>query len=457
MTTDPARRTIYTVSEVSRRIKDLIEGQFSDVWIEGEVSNLRRSAAGHVYFTLKDERAQLPAVCFRNAALYLRFKPKNGESFRARGRLSIYEGRGEYQIIVDVLEPAGRGALQVAFERLKEKLEGEGLFDPERKQELPPFPSRIGVVTSPGSAALRDVLSVLERRHDAIDVLIYPTDVQGELAASQIAEGIRRLAKTDVDIVIVTRGGGSIEDLWPFNEEIVARAIADSPTPVVSAVGHETDFTICDFVADVRSPTPSAAAEIVASTKRELVDRLDAAQKRIDVAIRHRLSELGQFLAARVGGRGFAVAEGRLRQWSQQVDDYVFRMDRIVRSGELIESHRRRLESAWSSSGRVIDAVIAEGRRRLDDADRGSARATEASLIKARQRFLMLAETLDALSPLGVLERGFAVCRTPDGMVLRSASQVAVDGHVEILLHEGELKARVTDTISDERRTFKGK
>ena len=426
------------------------------MWIEGEVSNLRRSGAGHVYFTLKDERAQLPAVCFRNAALYLRFKPKNGESFRARGRLSIYEGRGEYQIIVDVLEPVGRGALQATFERLKEKLEREGLFDRKRKQELPPFPSRIGVVTSPRSAALRDVLSVLERRHDAIDVLIYPADVQGGLAAGQIADGIRRLARTDVDIVIVTRGGGSIEDLWPFNDEIVARAIAESETPVVSAVGHETDFTICDFVADVRSPTPSAAAEMVASTKRELVDRLDVAQKRMDVAIRHRLSELGQFLTARVGGRGFAVAQGRLRQWSQQVDDYVFRMDRIVRSGNLIKPHGRRLENAWNSSGRMIEAIVVETGQRLAELDAVSTRAIETRLIRDRQRFLTLTETLDALSPLAVLRRGFAVCRKPDGTVVRSARQVAIDQDLDILLHEGELKARVTATTSDSRRSSEG-
>jgi exodeoxyribonuclease VII large subunit len=447
------QRTIFTVSEVSRRIKSLIEGEFADVWIEGEVSNLRRSAAGHLYFTLKDDRSQLPAVCFKSSALYLRFKPKNGESFRARGRLSIYAGRGEYQILVDVLEPAGRGALQESFERLKEKLEAEGLFASERKKPLPPFPSRIGVVTSPGSAALRDVLAVLDRRHDAIDVLIYPSDVQGDRAAGQIAAGIEALAKTDVDIVVLTRGGGSIEDLWPFNEEVVARAITACAKPVVSAVGHETDFTICDFVADVRAATPSAAAEIVASTKRELVDRLDVARKRMHAGIRYRLSELRQFLAARVGGRGFAIAEGRLKQLSQQVDDCVFRMDRVARSGELIESRRRRLDYAWRSSDRWMKAMVDANRRRLFDADAASGRLVESRLFMAKQRFLTLAETLDALSPLGVLDRGFAVCRTPDGTVVRSAEQVPVDTEVDVLLRKGELRARVTRAKIEGRRS----
>ena len=362
MTDDPItgarQRTIYTVSEVSRRLKDLIEGQFGDVWIEGEVSNLRQSAAGHFYFTLKDDRAQLPAVCFRNAARYLRFKPRNGEAFRARGRLSIYEGRGEYQIIVDVLEPVGRGALQAAFERLKARLDREGLFDAGRKRDLPRFPSRIGIVTSPRGAALHDILSVLERRHDTIDVLIYPTEVQGDTAAPRIAAGIRDL-DTKVDLMIVTRGGGSIEDLWPFNEEVVARAIAECETAVVSAVGHETDFTICDFVADVRAPTPSAAAEIVAKSKQEIAERLDAAERRMTSAIGFRLSQLRQFLAARVGGRGFAVAEGRIRQMSQQVDDYAFRMERVARSGELVDARRRRLEDASNATRRLVAGKLA--------------------------------------------------------------------------------------------------
>ena len=452
MTDDPItgarQRTIYTVSEVSRRLKDLIEGQFGDVWIEGEVSNLRQSAAGHFYFTLKDDRAQLPAVCFRNAARYLRFKPQNGEAFRARGRLSIYEGRGEYQIIVDVLEPVGRGALQAAFERLKERLDREGLFDAGRKRDLPRFPSRIGIVTSPRGAALHDILSVLERRHDTIDVLIYPTEVQGDMAAPRIAAGIRAL-DTKVDLMIVTRGGGSIEDLWPFNEEVVARAIAECETAIVSAVGHETDFTISDFVADVRAPTPSAAAEIVAKSKQEIAERLDAAERRMTSAIGFRLSQLRQFLAARVGGRGFAVAEGRFRQMSQQVDDYAFRMERVARSGELVDARRRRVEDASNATRRLVAGKLRDARLQLTEMAGLSHRTMEHFVSQARQRFAALGETLDALSPLGVLERGFAVCRKPDGTVLRSADQTSRGADLEILLHKGRLSARVTGSEAE--------
>src|SRR6516164_10249203 len=234
----------------------MLERRLTDIWVEGELSNFKASAAGHLYFTLKDERAQLSAVCFRNAARLLRFRPENGKLFRARGRVSTYESRGEYQLIVEVLEPAGLGALQLAFEQLKAKLEKEGLFKPERKRPIPAFPRRVGIVTSPKSAALRDVLTVLKRRHNAINVLIFPAEVQGDGASIQVMEGIDYLSRsTDVDVIIVARGGGSMEDLWPFNEERVARAIVRSKKPVISAVGHEVDFTISDFVADLRAPT----------------------------------------------------------------------------------------------------------------------------------------------------------------------------------------------------------
>src|SRR2546426_11674310 len=244
-------RKIYSVAELSAEIRDMLERRFMDVWVEGELSNYKTSAAGHLYFTLKDDRAQLAAVCFRNAARLLRFRPENGKRFRARGRLTTYDVRGEYQLVVEVLEPAGLGALQLAFEQLKEKLEKEGLFRPERKRPIPAFPRKIGIVTSPKSAALRDILTVLKRRHNAVNVLIFPAEVQGEGASLQVMEGIDYLSRsTDVDVIVVARGGGSMEDLWPFNEERVARAIVRSPKPVISAVGHEVDFTICDFVAD---------------------------------------------------------------------------------------------------------------------------------------------------------------------------------------------------------------
>src|SRR5438477_8297284 len=322
------QRKIYSVSELSFEIREMLERRFIDIWVEGELSNYKASTAGHLYFTLKDDRAQLAAVCFRNTARLLRFRPENGKLFRARGRVSTYEGRGEYQLVVEVLEPAGLGALQLAFEQLKEKLEKEGLFKPERKRPIPAFPRKIGIVTSPRSAALRDILTVLKRRHNAIDVLIFPAEVQGEGASLQVMEGIDYLSRsTDVDVIIVARGGGSMEDLWPFNEERVARAIVRSQKPVISAVGHEVDFTICDFVSDLRAPTPSAAAEIVIRSKIEIAERVAQLENRLEGTMKYRLSTLRHFMASKVGSRGFVVAETRVRRLSQKVDDLAFRLE----------------------------------------------------------------------------------------------------------------------------------
>src|SRR5213593_5039313 len=339
------QRKIYSVFQLSLEIRDLLERRFTDIWVEGELSNCKSSTAGHLYFTLKDDRAQLPAVCFRNAARLLRFRPENGKLFRARGRVSTYEGRGEYQLIVEVLEPAGLGALQLAFEQLKEKLEKEGLFRPERKRPIPALPRKIGIVTSPKSAALRDILTVLKRRHNAVNVLIFPAEVQGEGASLQVMEGIDYLSRsTDVDVIVVARGGGSMEDLWPFNEERVARAIVRSPKPVISAVGHEVDFTICDFVADLRAPTPSAAAEIVIKSKVEISQRVEQLQGRLEAVIKYRIGQLRHFLASKVGSRGFVVAENRIRRMAQRVDDLTFRLEQIGRTRSFIRSRMHRVE-----------------------------------------------------------------------------------------------------------------
>jgi exodeoxyribonuclease VII large subunit len=417
------QRKIYSVSEISFEIREMLERRFIDIWVEGELSNYKTSAAGHLYFTLKDDKAQLPAVCFRNTARLLRFKPENGKLFRARGRVSTYEGRGEYQLIVEVLEPAGLGALQLAFEQLKEKLEKEGLFRPERKRPIPAFPRKIGIVTSPKSAALRDILTVLKRRHNAVNVLIFPAEVQGESASLQVMEGIDYLSRsTDVDVIIVARGGGSMEDLWPFNEERIARAIVRSQKPVISAVGHEVDFTICDFVADLRAPTPSAAAEIVIKSKADLVDRVEQLEGRLVAVMKFRLSGLHRFLASKVGSRGFVVAEARIRRMTQRVDDLAFRLEQLGRSGTLIRTRAHRIE-------------ICE--QRLSG-------AIQQRLRKWHQAFAGLAHTLDALSPLAVLERGYAICLTPDGKVIRSADAVEVDQTVRVKLHQGSLSARVT-------------
>jgi exodeoxyribonuclease VII large subunit len=416
------QRKIYSVSELSAEIRDMLERRFIDVWVEGELSNFKPSTAGHLYFTLKDDRSQLRAVCFRNSARLLRFRPENGKLFRARGRVSTYEERGEYQLIVEVLEPAGLGALQLAFEQLKEKLEKEGLFKTERKRPIPAYPRKIGIVTSPKSAALRDILTVLKRRHNAINVLIFPAEVQGDGASIQVMEGIDYLSRsTDVDVIIVARGGGSMEDLWPFNEERVARAIVRSRKPVISAVGHEVDFTICDFVSDLRAPTPSAAAEIVIKSKTEIADRVHQLETRLESLVKYRLSALRNFLSSKVGSRGFVVAENRIRRMSQRVDELSFRLEQAGRSGAFIQTraHRVQLEE-----------------QRL-------AAAIQRSLKTCHQSFARIAHTLDALSPLAVLERGYAICLTPEDRVIRSADSVEIDSDVKVRLHEGTLSARV--------------
>ena len=422
MKTTEFQRKIYSVSQLSIEIRDLLERRFIDVWVEGEISNFKTSAAGHLYFTLKDDRAQLPAVCFRNSARLLRFRPENGKLFRARGRVSTYEGRGEYQLIVEVLEPAGLGALQLAFEQLKEKLEKEGLFRSDRKRPIPAFPRKIGIVTSTKSAALRDILTVLKRRHNAINVLIFPAEVQGEGASLQIMEGIDYLShSTDVDVIVITRGGGSMEDLWAFNEERVARAIVRARKPVISAVGHEVDFTISDFVADLRAPTPSAAAEIVIQSKEEISQRVKQLEGRLEGVIRSRIVERRHFLASKVGSRGFVVAETRIRRMAQRVDDLTFRLEQIGRTGAFIRSRAHRVE-------------ICE--QRLSN-------AVHQRLKKCHQAFAGIAHTLEALSPLAVLERGYAICLTPEGHVIRSVNTVETDAAVKVRLHDGSLLAKV--------------
>lgn len=417
------QRKVYTVSEISAEIRDMVERRFLDIWIEGEISNLKASTAGHLYFTLKDNKAQLPAVCFRNAARLLRFRPENGKTFRARGRMTTYDARGEYQIIVEVLEPVGLGALQLAFDQLKEKLQKEGLFSPERKRPIPALPRKIGVVTSRTGAALRDILTVLKRRHNAVNVLIFPCEVQGAGASLQIMEGIDYLSrKTDVDVILVARGGGSMEDLWPFNEERVARAIVRSQKPVISAIGHEVDFTIADFVADLRAPTPSAAAEIVCHSKEELLRRIADYSNRLQGSVRYRLRTMRYFLDSKVGSRGFAVAEAQLRRLSQRVDDLGFRLERFARSGDFFRGRHHRLEVL----GHQMQGGIQFRLRRAHDA------------------FGRIAHTLDAISPLAVLERGYSVCLTPEGRVVRNADDVELNSSVRVRLHQGSLRAVVS-------------
>jgi exodeoxyribonuclease VII large subunit len=327
-------------------------------------------------------------------------------------------------MIVEVLEPVGLGALQLAFDQLKEKLQKEGLFRPDRKRPIPALPRKIGIVTSRTGAALRDILTVLKRRHNAVNVLIFPCEVQGSGASLQVMEGIDYLSRhSDVDVILVTRGGGSMEDLWPFNEERVARAIMRSQKPVITAIGHEVDFTIADFVADLRAPTPSAAAEIVSQSKAELVRRVQDFSGRLQGSMRYRLRTIRHFLDSKVGSRGFAVAEAQLKRLAQRVDDLGFRLDRFGRSGDFFRNRRHRVEVT---------------RHRLES-------VMQFRLRRAHEAFARIAHTLDAISPLAVLERGYAVCLTPEGKVIRSAASVELNSTVKVRLHEGTLRATVID------------
>src|SRR6184192_258214 len=334
----PLERRIWTVRDLVSTVRTHIEREYGDVWVEGEISNFRAHDSGHLYFTLKDQNAQIRAVMFRSSARLLRFRPENGMQIVLRGRVTIYEDRGELQISAEYLEPKGAGALQVAFEQLKAKLEAEGLFDAARKKAIPVLPSRIGIVSSPQAAALRDILNILRRRHHSANVLIFPAQVQGEAAALEVSAGVRYFNKArNVDVIIVARGGGSAEDLAAFNHEGLARAVASSEIPIISAVGHETDFTIIDFVADLRAPTPSAAAELVIRSRQDVEDQAQASYQRLLRAMRYRLLMARQALTEVAQHRAFNRMMGAINQRQQRLDDLSYRLERAQRSA--IELH----------------------------------------------------------------------------------------------------------------------
>ncbi len=436
-------RKIYSVTELSREIKGLLEGKFPDVWVTGEVSNFRAAGSGHYYFTLKDAGAQLRAVCFRNQARYLKFKPQDGISVIARGRLSIYEARGEYQLYIEYLEPAGLGALQLAFEQLKAKLAAEGLFDSARKKPLPMLPRAIGVVTSPSGAAIRDILRILKRRFRNMSVLIYPAQVQGEGAAQDIVEGIEYFNKHALaDVLIVGRGGGSLEDLWAFNEEVVARAIAKSKIPTISAVGHETDFTIADFVADLRAPTPSAAAELVVHRKQDFISELEYRARRMTQALRLKLSEARQrFVALRMHSV-FQMLGTRIAARAQRVDEATVEMNRLIRE-KLTESRHAWLET---SAGVVrYDFARLLSLKSAALAERDTKLSTEFSrYLRDRQtRLAQVTAILNERSPLTILNRGYSITRDASGHILRDAARANVGDDISIHLFRGEIDATV--------------
>jgi exodeoxyribonuclease VII large subunit len=438
----PARR-VFTVSELNSAIRDVLEGEFNDVRVAGEISGLKLAASGHYYFTLKERDAQIRAVAFRSAHRYWKFRPQDGMAVLARGRIDVYEARGEYQLLVEWLEPQGLGALQVAYEQLKKKLAAEGLFDAERKRPLPRFPRKIGIVTSPRGAAIADLVQILSRRFPGLHIRLYPALVQGEGSVDEICRGIEYFSRSKwPDVMIVARGGGSLEDLWTFNEEAVARMIAGSTVPVVSAVGHETDVTIADFVADLRAPTPSAAAEMIVCTREELIDRIETAQHRAVQLLRYRMAMLARRLHQQGIDRAHGLLGRRIGRAQQRIDEQGYRLRELARNA--IDVRARRLRLVEARLGRFdIRPRLAADRRRLEDAHTLVLQLIRARMVHGRSGFERLTAHLTQLSPLKILDRGYAIVTNDDGIV-RDAAAAPADSAIRVRLSRGELDARVT-------------
>lgn len=437
----PAERRTWTVRDLVAAVRTQLEREYGDVWVEGEISNFRAHESGHLYFTLKDQSAQIRVVMFRSAARLLRFRPENGMQVVARGRVTIYEDRGEMQIAAEYLEPKGAGALQIAFEQLKAKLEAEGLFEAGRKKAIPALPARIGVVTSPQAAALRDILNILQRRHDTASVVIFPAQVQGEAAPLEVTAGIRYFNKArNVDVIIVARGGGSAEDLAGFNHEGLARAVAASEIPVISAVGHETDFTIVDFVADLRAPTPSAAAELVIRSRAEVEEQLRGLQQRLGKAVRYHLLMARQNLTELAQHGAFARLMDLIHRRDQRVDDLVNRLAHAQRS--TLEKQRRRFE-ALSAAVRHYDVrrVLSGMKKDLDARVTAMISAARNSLLERKVRRERMETALQALSPLAILERGYALVFDASGKLLKDASEVKSGDRISARLAKGKIDA----------------
>jgi exodeoxyribonuclease VII large subunit len=444
-------RRIWKVAELVGEVRMRIEREYADLWVEGEISNLRSAPSGHAYFTLKDGDAQLPAVLFRKQASLLRFRAEDGLQVIVRGKVSVYEQRGQMQIIAEFMEPVGAGSLQIAYEQLKAKLGKEGLFDQERKRTLPPFPRSVGIITSPTGAVIRDFLNVAGRRHAALDVLLYPALVQGEAAAAEVAAGIVFFNRVRaVDVIVIARGGGSLEDLAPFNSELLARTIAESDLPVVSAVGHETDFTIADFVADLRAPTPSAAAEIITSALHNVEERVEQLTHRLQRACRYRLMQARDSFAQLGVDTSFARLRESFARRQQRVDELRFRM-----------------EAAWSTVNRRISEQLhlLGARLRRQDAThhlqlfRERLTSVEGRLIHLQQgrmhnntvHLQSLIRQLQALSPLAVLNRGYALVFDEAGTLIKNVENLTQNQRLVTHLSQGKIKSRITEIISESK------
>ena len=429
-------RYILTVSELTREIKNLLELKFSDIWVEGEISNFRIPPSGHIYFTLKDEDSQIRAVLFRMQARALRFVPEDGLHVVCRGRVSLYEKRGEYQLILDRMEPKGIGALQLAFLQLKERLEKEGLFDRAHKKPLPMIPKKIGIVTSPTGAVISDMIHIIQRRYENVHILLFPVQVQGEGASAEIAKAIKYFNdRMDVDVIIVGRGGGSLEDLWAFNEERVARAIYHSKIPIISAVGHETDYTISDFVADLRAPTPSAAAELVVREKREIENTLRYLRTRLEsrtleVFRRHR-TNLSHFRKILISPK-------------KRVENYLLRVDDLVNRFSILTAWtiKRNRERCFHFSERVYLRSPLQGIEHLrlfvSQIGKGLEQNIQHTIEIYRGKIGGVVGKLESLSPLSILQRGYSITRKiPSLQILRDAALVGEGDKVEVKLYRG--------------------
>lgn len=434
---------IFTVTSLTAAIHRLLSAHFDDVRVMGEISGFKVWTSGHAYFTLKDSSAQIRCVLFRQVLRYLKFTPGDGMAVVARGAVEVRQERGEYQLIVTSLEPQGAGALQVAFEQLKQKLAAEGLFDPARKRPLPPFPRRIGIVTSPQGAVIQDMLNILGRRFPGLHIRLYPTPVQGEGAVEGIVEGLRYFSTHPwADVVIVGRGGGSLEDLWAFNEEPVARAIAECPVPVISAVGHETDFTIADFVADLRAPTPSAAAELVVKNRADLLSQLGEMLRRAWRAVQLHTSTAKNRLQEKGVDRAAMLARRRVALLWQQLDEMDQRLRRADPRTRLAAS-RALLDQLDRRGGDRMRALLHERRLAFELLAGRLPESVQRLLETARQREKLARARLEALSPLSVLERGYAIVKRADGRIVREAADAPSGSKLRIRLKKDELGATV--------------
>jgi exodeoxyribonuclease VII large subunit len=442
MTKPPAQ--VLSVSDLTRRVKDLLEKGFSSLWVEGEVSNLRSPSSGHVYFTLKDADAQLAVVLFRGVAAKVGFPLKDGLQVIAFGDLSVYEKSGQYQLVARRLHPKGLGALQLAFEELKQRLAKEGLFDTARKRPIPTLPQRIGLITSPTGAAIRDFLNIIGRRFPNVRIVINPVRVQGDGAAQEIAAAIGEFnalhasGRLPLDVLIITRGGGSLEDLWAFNEEIVARALARSQIPTISAVGHEIDFTIADFVADMRAPTPSAAAELVVKAKDEFTRQLEQYQSRLQRDLRLRLAEARQHFSDLASSYVFRRPAEVIRQYQQQVDDYGHRLTRAA--GAVLNAQRARVEAAGDKFKLLSPrTLVANWQQELGSHERRLHGAWTQCRQTARHRLDQVTAKLKLLSPNATLQRGYSITLVPEtGRIVRSINHVKSGTKISTKVLDGD-------------------